>query len=186
MKTNRSVVALCLVAVALLAQGCASKWVVSGGPDSPTDGLSMQLLMEGQAQQLVRYRFNGEGVLLFAGGQDVSNDRFSWEGVIPPKYGQAIAAAVRRGGWFTKAPTGNGNESATWTISAWDRSGRGIHFTVYGEDDSVREVYDILSRIAAARVDGFMKTLPKPSLDRQLLREEAVESDGSGSPGGGQ
>ena len=136
MKTNRSVVALCLVAVALLAQAAAQVGRLRR-PDSPTDGLSMQLLMEGQAQQLVRYRFNGEGVLLFAGGQDVSNDRFSWEGVIPPKYGQAIAAAGAWG-WFTAAPTGNGNESATWTISAWDRSGRGIHFTVYGEDDSVR------------------------------------------------
>ena len=186
MKNDRFPVAVCLIAIVLLAQGCASKWVVSGGPDSPTDGLSMQMLMEGQAQQMVRYRFNGDGVLLFAGGVDVANDRFSWEGMIPPKYGQAIADAVRRGKWFEKPPTGNGSESATWTIRAWNRAGQGIHFTVYGEDDSVREVYDILSRIAAARDDGFMKSLPKPSLDRQLKRDEAVETDVPGSPGGPQ
>tara|TARA_B100001059_G_scaffold236532_1_gene287581 strand:- start:7625 stop:8194 length:570 start_codon:yes stop_codon:yes gene_type:complete len=183
MKNNHSFMAMCLVAAAVVLQGCASKWVVPGGPDSPTDGISMQLLMEGQAQQLVRYRFNGEGVLLFAGGVDVPNDRFSWEGMILPKYGQSIAEAVRRGGWFKNPPTGDGSESATWTISAWNRAGTGIHFTVYGEDDSVREVYDILSRIAAARIDGFMKELPKPSLDRQLQREGAVDSDSSGSSG---
>ena len=72
MKNDCFPVAVCLIAIVLLAQGCASKWVVSGGPDSPTDGLSMQMLMEGQAQQMVRYRFNGEGVLLFAGGVDVA------------------------------------------------------------------------------------------------------------------
>lgn len=183
MKNDRFAIAFLLIAVVLVIPGCASKWVVPGGPDSPTEGLSMQMLMEGQAQQMVRYRFNGNGVLLFAGGVDVANDRFSWEGMIPPKYGRAIAEAVRRGKWFEKPPTGNGSESATWTIRAWNREGQGIHFTVYGEDDSVQEVYDILSRIAAARVDGFMKNLPKPSLDRQLKREGAVESDSTGSPG---
>lgn len=170
----------------LLLQGCASKWVVPGGPDSPTEGLSMQMLMEGQAQQLVRYRFNGNGVLLFAGGVDVANDTFSWEGMIPPEDGRAIAEAVRRGKWFEDPPTGNGSESATWTIHAWNRNGVGIHFTVYGEDSSVEEVYGILSRIASARVDGFIRTLPKPSLDRELKRKDAAESETPPSSGGGR
>ncbi len=186
MRNDHGFIFVCLIATVLLLQGCMAKWAVPGGPDSPTEGLSMQMLMEGKTLQIVRYRFDGNGLLLFAGGPDVPNDRFSWEGVIPAEYGHRIAEAVRRGKWFEEPPTGNGSESATWTIRAWNRSGQGIHFTVYGEDESVQEVYDLLSRVAAARVDGFMKDLPKPSLDRQLKREDAADSsDSQGAPSSG-
>lgn len=167
--------------------GCASPWVVTGGPNSPTDGLSIELLMEGQAQQMVRLRLNGDGLLMYAGGRDVAQNVYSWEGVIDRADGQAVAAAVREGHWFEDPPTGDGSESKTWWIKAWGRHGKHAKFTVYGHAASLEAVYDILNRIASARFNSFLKEFPKPSLDRQFQRktaiENAVESEDDGTPG---
>ena len=156
--------------------GCASNWVSTGGPNSPTDGLSIQLLMEGQAQQMVRLQMSGDGLLKFAGGRDVANDVYSWEGRVDRADGQAVVSAVRSGKWFVDPPTGDGSESKTWWIKAWDAQGRHANFTVYGHAESVEKVYEILNSIASNRFKSYLEALPKPSLDRQLQRETAVEN----------
>lgn len=164
--------------------GCQSEWVSTDGPNSPTEGVSFNMLMEGKAQQLVRYRLSGDGRLWFAGGVAVANDEFTWEGSINRADGYAVASAVRDGRWFSKPPSGDGSESVTWTIKAWEPGGH-ASFTVYGHDPSVQKVYDILKRVSSQRFDEYIRELPKPSLDRELERKEAAEGDEGDSKGSG-
>ena len=120
-----------LLVVLLALVGCTSEWVSTGGVNSPTDGVSIDMLMEGQANQLVRYRLSGDGRLWFAGGATAANDKFSWEGVINRADGYAVASAVGDGHWFSNPPSGDGSESVTWTIKAWKPAGH-ASFMVYG------------------------------------------------------
>ncbi|MDG2424161.1 MAG: hypothetical protein P8M22_09305 [Phycisphaerales bacterium] len=189
MATSRIIKAIALVMCLGSLGGCASNWVVTGGPDSPTDGISIELLMEGQAQQMVRIQLSGNGLLKYAGGRDVANNVYSWEGRVDRADGQAIAAAVQAGKWFVEPPTGDGSESQTWWIKAWNAKGGHASFTVYGHADSVEKVYGILNKITSSRFKSYMESLPKPSIDRQLQRDSAIEKaseaddDGSGTPG---
>ncbi|MCH2134496.1 MAG: hypothetical protein MK116_12180 [Phycisphaerales bacterium] len=159
--------------------GCASRWVTTGGPDSPTEGLSIDLLLEGTAQKVVRYQLNGKGQLWFSGGRSVSEGEPSWEGRVNSEKGRAVADAVAKGKWFVDPPTGDGSESQTWTVKAWDSGGRHASFMVYGRAESVDEIYAILNEVSKARFDGFLRELPKPSLDRQLQRDNAVQPAGT-------
>ena len=178
-----------LLLVGMSIMGCGkAHWVTPGPVDSPTDGLSMDLFMEGSAQKLVRYRFNGTGQLWFAGGVAVANDKTSWEGRLNRDQGRAIVAAVRKGRWFTNPPTGDGSESETWTIKAWSRDNLAASFTVYGKAESVQEVYDILNKASTARFDEYLNTMPKPSLDQQMERRNATtvgEDPGTAGETGG-
>lgn len=178
-----------LVVILSWTTGCASQWVVTGGPNSPTEGLSIEMLMEGQAQQMVRFRLSGDGRLLYAGGRDVADNVYSWEGVIDQADGHAVVAAVREGSWFVDPPTGDGSESKTWWIKAWDAQSRHVNFTVYGHAKTVEAVYEILNRIATSRFKSHLEALPKPSLERQFQREDAIkkaseaDDDGKSEPG---
>ncbi|MAT82509.1 MAG: hypothetical protein CMJ29_12805 [Phycisphaerae bacterium] len=184
MRSVRSLILLTCLASMSSLWGCASNWVSTGGPDSPTGGLSIELLMEGKAQQMVRLQLSGDGLLKYAGGRDVANNVYSWEGRVDRADGQAVAAAVRSGQWFVDPPSGDGNETHTWWIKAWDAQGRHANFTVYGDAKSVQTVYDILNKIASSRFSSYLDALPEPSLDRQLKRESAVENASpSGDPG---
>ena len=182
-RDRSSILILLLLTMSLV--GCSkSQWVTSGPVDSPTDGLSMDLFLEGSAQKLVRYRFNGTGTLWFAGGVAVTNDKASWEGRLNPEQGRAIVAAVRKGRWFTNPPSGDGSESETWTIHAWSRDNLTASFKVYGKADSVQEVYDILNKASSARFDEFLSTMPKPSLDQQMdLRNATMVGEDPGVAG---
>ena len=172
---REQILMMSLLLVAMAVTGCSkSQWMTAGPVDSPTDGLSVDLFMEGSDQQLVRYRFNGTGTLWFAGGVAVTNDTITWEGRLNSDQGHAIVDAVRKGRWFTKPPSGDGSESQTWTIKAWSRDDLTASFTVYGKSDSVEEVYGILKQASSARFDEFLDTMPKPSLDQQMERRNAA------------
>ncbi|MEE2908498.1 MAG: hypothetical protein VX527_11790 [Planctomycetota bacterium] len=173
-----------LVGILAWTTGCASQWVVTGGPNSPTEGLSIELLMEGQAQQMVRFRLSGDGRLLYAGGRDVADNVYSWEGIVDQTDGHAAADAVHEGRWFVEPPTGDGSESQTWYIKAWDAQSRHANFTVYGHAKSVEAVYEILNRIASMRFKSYLDELPKPSLERQLQREDAIDKAGEANDDG--
>ncbi len=164
-----------LLALAFVVTGCTAKWVTPGPATSPTRGYSADLCMTGPAQKVVRYWFNGTGELWFAGGVDVTTGRISWEGRLDPTQGAAIAKAIREGGWFGSSPRGTGDESGTWEITAWNAAGERVDFTVYGSNESIEAVYDILSRASAERFNDFMRKMPRPSLDRQLDRDQATE-----------
>jgi hypothetical protein len=175
------IASLCLMSVGFImaSSGCGSpSWATSGGANSPTDGLSIDLRMEGAAQKIVHYQLNGAGRLWFAGGRDVAIDRWTWEGDIDPARGQAIARAVAAGHWFTNPPSGDGGDSATWKIKATSPTGGSTKFTVSGQADSVDAVYAELEAAAASRFGKFLDTLPTASQDRQRRRNNWADTGG--------
>ena len=105
----------------------------------------------------------------------MTTGRITWRGQLDPTQGQALAAAIQEGNWFSSPPSGRGDESATWDITAWNAAGQRARFTVYGQAESVEKVYNILQQASSARFDDFLREMPKPSLDRQLDRQDATE-----------
>lgn len=142
-----------------LSLGCSSASVARA--DSPTGGISLEMLITGKDNLAALYRVEQDGSIHFGGGQDAQFNRTSWTGQLTRQEIEQLRASLHEHGWFTAEPTSSSIDADRKYHIELRWPGGHRNFKVTGKGSKIAAIEDILVKIANRRHDVFLESLPK-------------------------
>ncbi len=140
-----------------------------GGPEgtggvggrSPTGGIKLELLVQGEANLAVLYRVSEDGTIGYGGGADARNRTITWTGQMTPGEIDELRALLQQHGWFRGAPRSTGEPQERVSRIKLSHAGRSHSYKVRGSSPEVTPIEQLLDRVARRRFERFLESLPK-------------------------
>jgi len=148
-----------LLSVALLT-GCAAMTSLPK-PENP-DEFALRVKAFRPNNAIALYIIEPDGALRFAGGRQALTDQTTWTGELTDEQARQLRSHLQQRNWFQTPPKSTKKDESYRTIIALRRINAQRKFTVYGENQAVQPILDVLEQAARRRHEPYLQRLPKP------------------------
>ena len=157
----RTLIGLLVSAIMLSAfTGCTTTTGLAQ-PERP-DAFALQAKVFRPGNRVTLYRVQPDGTISFGGGMNALHDETTWSGALTEDEMTQLRSVLEQHDWFrTPPPRGDGPEDDRAIVSL-RRMRYQQKFTVYGDNDLVDRMLQVLERASRRRHDSYLKRLPEP------------------------
>ncbi|MSR43885.1 MAG: hypothetical protein EXS15_00795 [Phycisphaerales bacterium] len=160
MTRARAITPILLSVVGMLCVACNTLPTQTQHPG--VCGIGLVIWLRHPASSQYQYFTIDDGLFAYGAGRDALNLKTSWQIQLSSEQCAAVCKIAADGQWLSKSPpTGSGAERQVTADIAVVWGGGQQQFVVVGDNESVREMTDILSAIADARFQRMLDRFPE-------------------------